>query len=319
MKDIRIVNRVEWPEHRSGWKFAIDALEPACSGTGTLFDTFVDGTFSLIPGKSTRWPPTPYDVPWIGVVHNPLRIPKWHEHASAPRQYMRGKAFRMSLGTCKGLITLSSQLGRWVRAQVKVPVASLIHPTASTRCRFSVQRYRATRDRIVVQVGWWLRRLTSIFRLRAHRHRKAILCPVRHARMAEYEQRLLLEAAHVPGSRPDWTSVDRIPYADARTYDALLSRSVVFMHYIDCAASNAIVECAMRDTPMVVNRLPAIEEYLGREYPLFFTSLDEAEAILADEKLIASGHEYLCARSKAIYSAKYFRRSFRESPVVRAL
>ena len=45
--------------------------------------------------------------------------------------------------------------------------------------------------------------------------------------------------------------------------------SVIFVEYIDCSASNTILECIATCTPIVVNRHPAIEEYLGIDYPLY--------------------------------------------------
>lgn len=64
-------------------------------------------------------------------------------------------------------------------------------------------------------------------------------------------------------------SVDVIDYVDNDTYVNILSNNIVFCDYIDCSASNTIVECICTNTPIIVSKLPAIIEYLGMDYPLY--------------------------------------------------
>jgi hypothetical protein len=46
-----------------------------------------------------------------------------------------------------------------------------------------------------------------------------------------------------------------------------------------------------RGTPLLVNRLPAVEEYLGPDYPLFYADLSQIESLLEPSRLqAASGH-----------------------------
>ena len=83
-------------------------------------------------------------------------------------------------------------------------------------------------------------------------------------------------------------------------------------------ANNAIIECIARNTPVLVNRLPAVEEYLGKEYPLYFETLEEvAEA--EDMDLLRETHEYLLRMPKQWLSGSYFRRSLMESDLYRSL
>ena len=65
-----------------------------------------------------------------------------------------------------------------------------------------------------------------------------------------------------------WPSDDRQPVAvvprlsDAE-YDALLSRSVVFLDLLDASGVTTVVECLARCTPVLINPLAPIREYLG--------------------------------------------------------
>ena len=72
------------------------------------------------------------------------------------------------------------------------------------------------------------------------------------------------------------------------------------------SANNAVVECIVRNTPLVVNRLPALEEYLGKDYPLFFDRIEDATRLFAVDKIL-EGHTYLKDLDKRPFTGEYFR------------
>ena len=49
----------------------------------------------------------------------------------------------------------------------------------------------------------------------------------------------------------------------------------------------------MKNTPLLVRRHPAIEEYIGENYPLFFESLDELNTKLLRTDLLLDAYNYL--------------------------
>ena len=64
-------------------------------------------------------------------------------------------------------------------------------------------------------------------------------------------------------------SVKIYDYLDNEEYIKLFINNIVFCDYIDCSASNTILECILTGTPIILNKLPAIVEYLGDDYPLY--------------------------------------------------
>ncbi|MEX0594867.1 MAG: hypothetical protein WD512_00070, partial [Candidatus Paceibacterota bacterium] len=88
-------------------------------------------------------------------------------------------------------------------------------------------------------------------------------------------------------------SVKMIENLGNAEYDILLSENIIFLHLVDASAANTVIECLVRRTPLVVNRVPAVEEYMGREYPLFYDTLEEANAILNNLDLLELGYKYL--------------------------
>ena len=91
-------------------------------------------------------------------------------------------------------------------------------------------------------------------------------------------------------------------------YDNLLSNNIVFVDLFDASANNAVLECIIRNTPILINKLPAIVEYLGENYPLYFNNLDEVSKILENNDLILQAHEYLKSMNKSDLSIDYFKK-----------
>lgn len=89
-------------------------------------------------------------------------------------------------------------------------------------------------------------------------------------------------------------------------YDTLLSESVVFLDLIECSAVNTVIECIVRNTPIIINRLPALEEILGKNYPGFYRNLAHAAEILQDTNKISIIHNYLKSLDKSRYQLEQF-------------
>lgn len=109
-------------------------------------------------------------------------------------------------------------------------------------------------------------------------------------------------------------------YAPNAEYDELLSRNLVYLDLHDASANNAVVECIARATPLLVNRLPAVVEYLGADYPFYFDSLQEAAEKALDFELVRRSHEYLLTcPTRAMLTPAYFLDSLRRSAVYQRL
>jgi hypothetical protein len=64
--------------------------------------------------------------------------------------------------------------------------------------------------------------------------------------------------------------VDVQEYLDNAAYDDLMTKNIVFLNLVDGSAVNTLIECVVRNTPILVNRHPAVVEVLGDEYPLYY-------------------------------------------------
>jgi hypothetical protein len=88
-------------------------------------------------------------------------------------------------------------------------------------------------------------------------------------------------------------------------YDVLLSKNIVFVNLVDVSACNTLIECVVRNTPIIINRLPAVIEILGKKYPLYYDNLDEVNELL-DLNNIVKAHEYLTTLNKERFTIENF-------------
>jgi len=88
-------------------------------------------------------------------------------------------------------------------------------------------------------------------------------------------------------------SVKLVDHLSNDEYDKLLTQNIVFLDLYDSSANNAIIECIARGTPLLINKHPAVIEYLGEEYPFYFENYDDVTNKLNDIHLIKHTNEYL--------------------------
>jgi len=304
--------------HRSGWPYAIDCLWDVHNSNGVRFDDFLDASFSW------KWTEAyksyvPYSDPWVGVMHNPYNIPFPFDQAQNPKKYFQTLEWKSSINYCKGIYCLSEYLAKWVRTQVDVPVNVLVHPTGLPEEYFTWENFTENSEKRIVQVGWWLRRLTSIFKLPVNdTYKKTML----HLNGKFVSEALNKENRHYFRNHKknlNNKGTDIMYYLKNLEYDALLARNIVFLDLHDSSANNAIIECIIRNTPMLINRLESVEEYLGKDYPLYFESLSDAAEKVQDLGRIKATYEYLLNKDKTPFTGKYFVDSLRSSEIYRSL
>lgn len=106
-------------------------------------------------------------------------------------------------------------------------------------------------------------------------------------------------------------SVEVIASLNNDDYDGLLSENIVFIQLVDCSAVNTVIECIVRNTPIFVNRLPALEEILGQSYPGFYDDLFDAAKKMNMEK-ISEITSYMERIDKTQFSLQEFKARFFE-------
>ena len=71
-----------------------------------------------------------------------------------------------------------------------------------------------------------------------------------------------------------------------------------------CRSGDCIAACS----PIVVNRHPAVVEYLGPNYPLYYDHIPEVRELMTIDRILA-GHEYLTQLDASRFTGTTFRRA----------
>jgi hypothetical protein len=302
-------------QHRSGWYYVLEFLSRLQSRDGIWLDSFIERTFCWHPGG-----PRANLRPWIGFIHIPPRVPEWFQGEQANDFIFQTDLWKQSLPFCRGLFTLSKYHRIDLEKKLDIPVNDLLFPTEEPDLKWSWERFAANRDKKVVQVGWWLRKLHTIFMLRCRSYRKMFL-RVTHTDLdglLRRERLLLLEQGKFADAMYD--TVEQIPYIPHAAYDRLLAENIIILDLYDSSANNTVVECIVRRTPLLINRLEAVVEYLGEGYPLYFSSLEEAADKLETPDLLIAASEYLEKLPiRRQLQGESFLQRFVDSPIYRGL
>jgi len=336
--------------HRSGWQLALQALRPLHCTDGVLFDGALEHNFlfrqpsadarpvALIEemkrqGTFAQWATAeelgllPYQTPWVGVIHHTPNMPATLDHYAqcSLQKLLVQPAWQASLAHCVGLFTLSEYNARWLRAQTGLPVSVVIHPTEIPAVQFDFARFQQNQAKKIVQIGWWLRRLNAIYQLplaqgNALNYTKIWLTPqynlhTIHGLLRRERQLASQDDAKITDDAFQ-DNTQALGFIPNDQYDELLAENLVFVDLYDSSANNTVIECIARATPLLINPLPAVVEYLGADYPLYFDSLTEAAQKALDLKLIADAHHYLkqCP-TRAKLDGQYFLDSIVNSEV----
>ncbi len=302
--------------HRSGWEYAINSLKPVHNEKGFLLEGFIDKKFRYGRDEGdVRNNPSPIREPWIGFIHTPHNTPKHIYPERALEKTFESEIWKESIKYCKGIFCLSKYQKEALEKILNVPIEDLIHPTETPEIKFNMKSFLTNNDKKIIQIGLTLRKVNSIFLLKTDHLKRKILSF--DSNLLELSKQKEKEALNIS---PDYSSVEEIKFLENEEYDKLLSENIVFLDLWDVAACNTIIECIVRNTPILVNPLPAAKEYLGEDYPFYFNTLEEASEKAEDIFLIRKTHEYLKKHPiKEKLTGEYFLKSFVNSKIYKSL
>ncbi len=112
------------------------------------------------------------------------------------------------------------------------------------------------------------------------------------------------------------SGVELVKRLDSHAYQTALASSIVFINLIDAAANNTILECIARGTPILINDVGGVKEYVGEDYPLLYSDMSHAQHMIDVIKknpiILKKTHQHLLSlRHK--YTNKQFISSVRDT------
>jgi len=294
--------------HRSGWGYVVSSIHR--SGMTTLHrdaircDLYVDRTFhwnceaNTMAGISLL----PYVKPWIGFIHHTTHVSYTPHNVVS---LFRNELFLESLRCCGALIVMTNSMRVRVQRLLEsvsaghVKVHMLYHPTESIDkdARFRMAKFKENPKRRIVQVGAWYRDISAIYRLSLGAN------PLNYTKTALVGKKM---DGYYENKTPASSSVELMTTLENDEYDRLLSENIVFIKLVDASAVNTVIESIMRNTPLLVNRIEPVVEYLGKDYPFYYDDLDDACRKACSMDTVEQAYRYLKTMDKSAFTVGRF-------------
>ncbi|HLP48811.1 MAG TPA: glycosyltransferase, partial [Candidatus Kapabacteria bacterium] len=316
-KKINLGDQLEanYGRHRSGLKYGLSYLTNLHNPNGIVFDAFIERTFCWHPGGIK-----PHTKPWIGFIHVPPHVPAWFISGQANEKIFKTKAWQESLSLCRGLFVFSNYHKVNLEKKLDIPVNNLLFPTEIPNIQWTWDKFQANQEKKIIQVGWWLRKLHAIYQLPQTRYTKIFL-NVEHEcvpTLMQIEKNILMKEGTFHEGM--YETVETIRFLPDNEYDRLLCENIVFIYLYDASANNTVTECIARNTPILINPIEPVKEYLGEDYPFYYHSLAEAAEKAQDLDLVLKTHRFLVNHPvKKKLTGAYFRQSFVNSQIYKSL
>lgn len=302
-------------QHRSGWPYVLNLLKKLHNPRGILLDSFIERTFCWHPGGIK-----PNLRPWIGFIHIPPNVPHWFRYEQSNDFIFATDAWKKSLPYCRGLMALSAYHRKNLEQKLPIPIDNFIFPTEIPRIKWTWEKFQANREKKIIQVGWWLRKLHTIFQLPTKKYKKVFL-RITHTdldSLLRKEREILIKEGQFDDEM--YKTAESLHYIPNEQYDRLLSENIVIVNLYDSSANNTVIECIARHTPLLVNPIEPVVEYLGEDYPFYFSTLEEAALKAEDMDLVYKTHWFLLNHPiKEKLKGNYFLKSFVNSRIYRDL
>ncbi len=325
-------NRAFAGYHRAGWSYVVDNMFKLHNPTGIIFDSYLDKTFGWDYEFFRTNQTIPYKSDWVGVLHHTANTTYSDNNLVT---LFEKQGFIDSLKFCKGLIVLSHNNYQYVNNRLmghNIPILHIKHPTDFDVISFNYDMFEMNPAKKIIQIGAWLRNTYAIYELPPiNGYTKTalkgkdmdnyyipninqVISRIKEVGSSQRRNSISLSDnsytnKYVAGLSQlivdNHESVMLLSDIDNDQYDELLKCNIVFINLVDAAAVNTILECIARNTPILVNRLPATEEYLGCDYPLFYNDISEVPSLLTNIN-VRSAYNYLSQLDKSDLMIDHF-------------
>jgi len=250
---------------------------------------------------------------WIGIVHYTPNTPEHLNIFNINEVLLKNINFINAIPNCLGIITLSKYLYDYLKLyfitnEINIRLDWLKHPIIFPNLLFDYQKYLNNSEKKIIQLGQQLRKNTTIYNLKNNNFKKYWFVgnPCNHNEKIIEDEMTYLKIKNL-----DMKSVKIYYTKTYEEYDQYLQESIILINMYDAAANNAVIECIVRNTPIIINKLPGVIDYLGNDYPLYFNKESEINDLLTNEKIKAA-HEYLKNLNKDDLKIESFVKKFIE-------
>ena len=147
----------------------------------------------------------------------------------------------------------------------KTKLLSIHHPIEMCQTDKCFNFHSFMESKRIVHIGWWLRNFKTFIDLKLPSYiQKNILVK------SDFKQKWDKMAVHY-----NLRNIKILNELTNEEYADIFINSCIFIDLEDAVANNVILECIRFNTPIITRRNLSTVEYLGENYPLFFTEKEE--------------------------------------------
>lgn len=306
--------------HRGGWKSIITNLINKGIISNNSLNNIINHDIYFLDSveKFFLWEKKKEVITseWVGVIHIVPNTPHYMGNIKI-ENLLENYYFKESLNYCRGIIVLSKYLLKYLQDNMCgfKKIKYIKHPCViDSKKKFDIGAFFKNIENLkIIQLGSQLRYITTIYKLQTNYEK--LWLPGR--RTNDKQTDLLFywlnkesETFCIPLNNNEINKV-KLYYTDNyNEYDHLLLHNIIIINLINASANNAVVELISLNTPFFINKLDAIVEYIGEDYPLYFNSISELEQIINNKKLlvkkIIKAYNYLSKLNKTDISLSHF-------------
>lgn len=293
-------------EHRGGWKSVIENFN--CND---LFNDNCEFLFFDLIERYFLWEKNyQCEKKWAGIIHCTQFTPPYLKIANIQKLFTN-ENFINSLDNCIFIISLSNYVNEYLNKKFielgkNIKIYTLFHPVYYTNSipKFTLKKFKENNSKKIIQIGQQLRKMSSIYLVNLdNSYSKMWLTGTKN--IDKCINLLEKEVNYLNVKINNFSTVEMKYTETFKEYDELLSKNIVLVDLFDASANNTVLECIVRNTPIIINKIPAVIEYLGDDYPLYFNNLIEINNLLTNEN-IAKAYVYLKKMDKSKFELNYF-------------
>ena len=261
-----------------------------------IFKTFYTDHFIYKKNKKI-----PYSQKWIGILTNPYS----YETEFSLEVFLNNEDFKESLKYCKCIIVFTNYLANKLK-HLGVKIFNINYPIKETDNKFIFSKWIHNPRQMLLQYNSETIDIFGIYRLELTKNlniQKVSL--IDYFKDYENKESTFFEKRISCYLNDKKKEVEIINYIYPEYY-------IVFMYIIDCSVIPFILDCIVKNIPVVINYHEALFEYLGTSYPLFYSSYSEASKIIENYSLLEKGYNYLVNLNKDNYSFDKFKIKMKE-------
>ncbi len=259
------------------------------------FGWFTENNLEHIGEALKSIPPEPF----IAIIHDPfdahLYINKIEPYPDCVLEIIETQ--------CLGLYFMSqyeaSKFKTFFESKgINVPCEAIYHPIKYLPLVFDLKSFNKSKNRHIYSPGMHLRNPAGLLELETPTNYTKNIIPWNEVTESMYNQ----------FNKGTLDNINKINKLSNENYYKLYENNIFFLCLFDCVANNTILDCIDCCAPILINKSESVCEYLGHNYPLYYSSMQEANKLIKRDYMIARAHRYLIERRRlAVHRGDLFK------------